>query len=45
MKIPFILRKIFKNMAEESGSFPLKVGEFTCMCYAMPLIKSKEKAF
>jgi hypothetical protein len=27
-----ILRKIFENMAAESGSLLLKVGEFTCMC-------------
>jgi hypothetical protein len=31
MKIPLILRKIFKSMAANSGSLPLKVGEFTCM--------------
>jgi hypothetical protein len=29
MKIPLILRKIFENMASESGSLLLKVGEFT----------------
>jgi hypothetical protein len=33
MKIPLILRKIFENMAIESGSLPPKVGEFTCMYY------------
>jgi hypothetical protein len=31
VKIPLILRKIFENMAAESGSHPLIVGEFTCM--------------
>jgi hypothetical protein len=31
VKIPLILRKILENMAAESGSLPLKVGEFTCM--------------
>jgi hypothetical protein len=31
VKIPLILRKIFENMAAESGSFQLKVGEFTFM--------------
>jgi hypothetical protein len=31
VKIPLILRIIFENMTEESGSVPLKVGEFTCM--------------
>jgi hypothetical protein len=31
VKIPLISRKIFENMAAESGSLPLKVGEFTCM--------------
>jgi hypothetical protein len=31
VKIPLILRKIFENMAAESGSLQLKVGEFTYM--------------
>jgi hypothetical protein len=31
VKIPLILRKICENMAAESGSIPLKVGELTFM--------------
>jgi hypothetical protein len=30
-KIPLILRKIFENIAAESGNLTLKVGGFTCM--------------
>jgi hypothetical protein len=29
----FVLRKIFENIAAETGSLLLKEGEFTCMCY------------